>query len=311
MFVRVVDEGSFAGAARSLGMSPPSITRAVASLEDHLDTQLLTRTTRRLALTDSGARYVEDCRRILTELDTAEAAATGAFVRTKGTLHITAPVALGHQHVLPVLGEFLDLHPDLGARTLFLDRVVHLIDEGMDVAVRIGHLPDSTLRTIRVGSVRSVVVAAPHYLKEHGPALEPEDLLHHDVVAVSREPVPSVKWEFGTGETRSIVLEPRLCANTIATGLHAAESGWGVTRLLSYQVHEAIAAGRLVRVLSNAERGPIPVHLVHPDARHTSAKVRAFLEFASARLRARLSEIAEGFPPLADESHSARTSGAQ
>lgn len=296
MFVRVVDEGSFAGAARALRMSPPSITRAVASLEDHLDTQLLTRTTRRLALTDSGRRYVEDCRRILSELDTAEAAATGAFVRPKGTLHITAPVMFGHRHVLPVLGEFLDQHPAVDARTLLLDRVVHLIDEGMDVAVRIGHLPDSSLRAIRVGSVRSIVVAAPDYLEEHGPPIEPEDLLHHDIVAVSRSPAPTVKWEFGTKGAHSVTLEPRLSANTIEAGLHAAESGWGVTRLLSYQVHDAIRAGRLVRVLASAERGPIPVHLVHPDARHTSAKVRAFMEFASAKLRVRLSAIADNLP---------------
>jgi len=296
VFVRVVDEGSFAGAARALRLSAPSITRAVASLEDHLDTQLLTRTTRRLALTDSGRRYVEDCRRILSELDTAEAAATGAFVRAKGTLHLTAPVMFGQAHVLPILGEFLDLHPAVDARTLFLDRIVHLIDEGMDVAVRIGHLPDSSLRAIRVGTVRSVVVAAPHYLEEHGPPLEPEDLLHHDIVAVSRSPAPSVKWDFGTRETQGVTLDPRLSANTIATGLHAAESGWGVTRLLSYQVHESIAAGRLVRVLANAEPGPIPVHLVHPDARHVSAKVRAFLDFASAKLRVRLSTIADALP---------------
>ena len=293
VFVRVVDEGSFAGAARALRMSAPSVTRAVANLEDHLATQLLTRTTRKLALTDSGRRYVEDCRRILSELDTAEAAATGAFVRAKGTLHVTAPVMFGQTHVLPVLGEFLDRHPAVDVRTLFLDRIVHLIDEGMDVAVRIGHLPDSSLRAVRVGSVRSVVVASPDYLKEHGPPLEPEDLLHHDIVAVSRSPVPSVMWEFGTKDVRSITLKPRLSANTIATGLHAAEAGWGVTRLLSYQVHEAVAAGRLVRVLEGAERGPVPVHLVHPDARHVSAKVRAFLEFASVRLRKRLHAIAK------------------
>lgn len=296
VFVRVVDEGSFARAARALRVSAPSVTRAVASLEDHLDTQLLTRTTRRLALTDAGRRYVEDCRRILSELDTAEAAATGAFVRAKGTLHVTAPVMFGHTHVLPVLGEFLDLHPAVDARTLFLDRIVHLIDEGMDVAVRIGHLPDSSLRAIRVGSVRSVVVAAPRYLEEHGPLLDPDDLVHHDIVAVSRSPAPSVKWDFGTRNAHSVTLEPRLMTNTIATGLHAAEAGWGVTRLLSYQVHKAIASGRLVRVLPRAERGPIPVHLVHPDARHVSAKVRAFLEFASAKLRVRLAAIAKDFP---------------
>lgn len=293
--MRVVDEGSFASAARSLRVSAPSVTRAVANLEDHLDTQLLTRTTRRLALTDAGRRYVEDCRRILSDLDTAEAAATGAFVRAKGTLHITAPVMFGQTHVLPVLGEFLDLHPAVDARTLFLDRVVHLIDEGMDMAVRIGHLPDSSLRAIRVGSVRSVVVAAPRYLEEHGPPDEPEDLVHHDIVAVSRSPAPSVKWDFGARIPRSVTLEPRLSTNTIATGLHAAEAGWGVTRLLSYQVHDAITSGRLVRVLADAERGPIPVHLVHPDARHVSAKVRAFLEFASAKLRIRLAGISSAF----------------
>lgn len=295
VFVRVVDEGSFAAAARSMRMSAPSITRAVAGLEDHLDTQLLVRTTRRLALTESGRRYVEDCRRILAEVDSAEAFASGAFVRPKGTLHVTAPVMFGHLHVLPVLGEFLDLHPAVDARTLFLDRVVHLIDEGMDVALRIGFLPDSTLRATRVGSVRSVLVASPDYLAEHGPLDDPEDLVHHDIVAVTRSQSPTVKWSFGHDQSDGPTLQPRIVCNTIEAGLRAAESGWGVTRLFSYQVHQAMLAGRLVRLLPEREVPDVPVHLVHVDARHTSAKLRAFLDFAAGRLRTRLDTIAEAF----------------
>ena len=291
-FVCVVDEGSFSSAARSLRLSTPSVTRAVASLEDHLGTQLLTRTTRKLALTESGRRYVEDCRRILAEVSNAESHASGAFVRPTGTLHVTAPMMFGHLHVLPVLCEFLDLHPAVRARTLLLDRVVDLIDEGMDVAVRIGALPDSSLRALRLGFVRRVLVASPAYLEHHGPLDEPDDLLHHDVVAVTRSQAGTVEWGF---EQARVTLTPRLACNTIEAGLRAAEAGWGVVRLYSYQVHESVRAGRLVRLLAHAEPDPDPVQLVHVDARHTSAKLRAFLDFASVRLRERIGEIAEVF----------------
>jgi len=294
VFVRVVDEGSFSGAARSLRLSAPSVTRAVANLEDHLGTQLLARTTRKLALTESGRRYVEDCRRILAEVSSAESFASGAFVRPKGTLHVTAPIMFGHLHVLPVLGEFLDLHPAVRARTLLLDRVVDLIDEGMDVALRIGPLPDSTLRAVRLGTVRRVLVASPAYLEHHGPLEEPEDLVHHDIVAVTRSQAGTVEWAF---EGSRVTLSPRLACNTIEAGLRAAEAGWGVVRLYSYQVHRSVQEGRLVRLLAQAEPEADPVQLVHVDARHTSAKLRAFLDFASGRLRERLAEIVRAFPP--------------
>jgi len=293
VFVRVVDVGSFAGAGRSLRLSAPSVTRAVASLEDHLGTQLLARTTRKLALTESGRRYVEDCRRILSEVSNAEAFASGAFVRPKGMLQVTAPIMFGHLHVLPVLGSFLDRHPAIKAHTLLLDRVVDLIDEGMDVALRIGALPDSSLRTVRLGAVRRVLVASPAYLEHHGPLEEPDDLLHHDIVAVTRSQAGTVEWSFEGGR---VTLAPRLACNTVEAGLWAAEAGWGIVRLYSYQVHQSVSTGRLVRLLPPAEPDADPVQLVYVEARHTSAKLRAFLDFASGPLRDRLQTVAEAFP---------------
>lgn len=294
VFAEVVDSGGFAAAGRALQMSPPAVTRAVSHLERAIGTRLLTRTTRTVVLTESGRRYLEDCRRILADVAAAEAAAAGSFAEPNGTLHVTAPVAFGQRHVLPILGDFLREHPQVVGRVLFLDRVAHLIDEGIDVAVRIGRLPDSSLHAIRVGSVRRLIVAAPAYLEKHGAPVEPRDLREHTVVAVGVGPTPQVRWTFG-GTTVS--LEPRLLCNTIQGGLQAAEAAWGITRLLSYQVQDALNAGRLRRVLTEAEPQPIPVHLVHPEGRHTSAKVRAFLDFAASRLRERLRVLADELEP--------------
>lgn len=290
VFVRVVEDGSFAAAGRSLQMSPPSVTRAVASLESHVGARLLTRTTRRIALTETGTRYVEDCRRILGDVAEAEALAAGSFARPVGTLNVTAPVEFGRRHVLPVLGDFLDRHPTVRGRALLLNRVVDLVEEGLDVAVRIGPLPDSSLRAIRVGHVRRVTVAAPAYLAEHGAPDIPDDLVHHDVLAVTSSSAPTLKWRFAD---QHVTVSPRLCCNEIAGVLEWAVAGRGITRLLSYQVYDAIAAGTVRTVLRDHEPPDDPVHLVHPQGRQPSAKLRAFLDFAADALRLRLAGLTQ------------------
>ncbi len=288
VFVRVVDDGSFAAAGRSLQMSPPSVTRAIASLEVQVGARLLTRTTRRLALTEAGRRYVEDCRRILSDVAEAEAVAAGSFARPTGTLHVTAPVEFGRRHVLPVLGAFLDRHPTVRGRALLLNRVVDLVDEGLDVAVRIGPLPDSSLRAIRVGYVRRVIVAAPAYLAEHGTPEVPQDLIHHDVLAMTSSSASTARWRFAQTH---VTVTPRLRCNEVAGVLQCVEAGRGLTRLLSYQVHDALEGDRVHRVLVDHEPPADPVHLVHPQGRQPSAKLRAFLEFAADALRTRLGAL--------------------
>lgn len=295
VFVHVAEGGSFAAAGRALRMSPPAVTRAIAGLERVVGARLLTRTTRRVALTEAGRRYLEDCRRILSDVADAESTAAGSSARPTGTLRVTAPVAFGQRHVLPVLGDFLHDHPAVTGRALFLDRVVDLIDEGVDVALRIGHLPDSSLRSIRVGHVRRVLVGSPAYLQASGTPQDVAQLREHSIIAVTSSPSPTVRWTFGPGDREAITLRPLLSCNTIQGALQAATAGWGLTRLLSYQVHDEVASGRLQRVLADALPDPLPVHLVHPEGRHTSAKVRAFLDFASARLRKRLAELSETF----------------
>ncbi|MEM6996183.1 MAG: LysR substrate-binding domain-containing protein [Myxococcota bacterium] len=290
VFVQVVEAGGFAAAGRALQLSPPAVTRAVAGLEDDLGTQLLTRTTRRVTVTESGRRYVEDCRRILAEVADAEAAAAGSFATPTGALHVTAPVTFGQRHVLPILGQFLERYPAVRARALFLDRLTNLVDEGIDVAVRIGHLPDSSMHATRVGSVRRVVVGAPEYLDRRGEPTQVDELADHSIIAVGSSPAPTVKWKFGAEGTRAetVSLTPRLRCNTIQGALQGAEAGWGLTRVLSYQVEDALEAGRLRRVLCDREPKPLPVHLVRPEGRYTSATVRAFLDHAQRGLREQL-----------------------
>ena len=284
VFVRVAESGGFAGAARALNMSPPAVTRAVAALEARIGARLLTRTTRRVALTEAGARYLEDCRRILAEIEEAEAIAAGAMATPTGTLTVTAPVQFGRLYVLPVIDEYLDRHPAVAARALFRDRVIDLVEEGADVALRIGDLPDSGLSATRVGSVRSVVCAAPAYLERHGTPREPGDLSHHAIIGRS-DRATVAEWAFGPDRRRAVAVRPRLVCNTIDGALAAALDGRGIVRLLSYQVAPALAEGRLVRLFEAHEGPPMPVHVVSPEGRRAPAKVRAFVELAVERLR--------------------------
>jgi DNA-binding transcriptional LysR family regulator len=286
VFVEVAERGGFAAAARRLAMSPPAVTRAVSALEARIGTRLLHRTTRTVRLTEAGARFVEDARRILADLEAAEEAAVGSHVTPRGELRITAPVLFGHLYITPILGDLLDAYPELSCRTLFLDRSVSLIDEGLDVAVRIGALPDSSLTAIRVGAVRWVTFAAPDYLEARGVPRHPNDLADHrliQAVAITG----TREWSFvEDGRPLAVRIEPRVRMNTNDAVVALAARGWGISRLLSYQVARDVAAGRLRVVLEEFQPASIPIHVIHQEGRMASPKVRACVDFMVDRLRA-------------------------
>lgn len=284
VFVAVAQEGGFAAAGRRLGLSPPGVTRAVAALEQRLGARLFVRTTRAVRLTEVGTRYLADARRILAELEEAEATAAGAEAEPRGTLSMTAPSMFGRLHVAPHVIAFVGRHPAASVRALFVDRMVDLVEEGVDVAVRIAHLPDSSLTAVRVGSVRRVLCAAPAYVAAHGAPETPADLAAHHAVVFS--PSTAVTpWGFAGGVT---VAPPpaRLVASTSDLAIQAALAGVGLTRMLSYQVRGEFADGRLVRLLADHEPEPLPVHVVFPQGRTGSARVRAFVDIVVAGLRA-------------------------
>ncbi len=284
-FVAVAEAGGFNAAARQLQMSPPSVTRLVADLEGRIGTRLFVRTTRQVALTEAGERLHLDAARVLADLEAVEASAIGAHVEPQGVLTVTAPLMFGHRFIAPIIRDYLDTYPTVSARTLFVDRVVNLIDEGLDVALRIGELPDSSLKAVRVGSLRRVTVAAPAYLKANRRPQHPKDLANHKtIVPIGLNPVPS--WEFvAKGKRQSANVNPTLSCNTIGVALDAACAGWGITRLLSYQVADALKSGVLVEVLGKFEDRILPIHLMHSEGQLTAAKIRTFVDFAAKVLR--------------------------
>ena len=285
-FVAVVDSGGFASAARKLNLSPPVVTRAVAELEARLGLRLLTRTTRVVRVTDAGARFAEDCRRILADIEEAETVAADAHAAPRGTLTLTAPVLFGQLFVTPILVRYLQRFPAVEAQCLFLDRVVNVVEEGIDVAVRIGELPDSSLQAVRVGRVRRVLVAAPSYLETNGVPQRPEDLSAHSVVSASGVN-PVSEWRFNDGGKPLLQRpQPRMRTTTNDSAIAAAVAGLGITRLLSYQVAAHVRSGALQVVLENFEGAPLPVHVVHHEGRRATRKVRAFIDLAVVTLRA-------------------------
>ena len=286
VFVAVVDAGGFAGAARKLDVSPPAVTRAINELEAHLRVRLLTRTTRVVRVTEAGARYVDDCRRILAELAEADESASGLHGQPRGRIVLTAPVLFGALHVTPIVTEYLERYPEVHASCWFLDRVVNMMDEGVDVAVRIGELPDSSMQAIRVGRVRAVICASPDYLDRHGTPQSPDDLLAHQIISANAV-TPSPEWRLRqAGELRTVRLQARLSTTSNDSAVTAALGAFGLTRLLSYQVADHLRAGRLRLVLDDFAPEPLPVHLLHREGRHASQKARAFLDLAIERLRA-------------------------
>jgi DNA-binding transcriptional LysR family regulator len=292
IFVAVADARGFAPAARQLGMSPPAVTRAIVALETQVGVQLLRRSTRTVALTEAGARFHADCKRILVDIEEAEASASGAHALPQGLLSITAPTMFGRMHVAPLLLGFLAQHPQVTARSHFSDQIVHLLDEGFDLALRIAPLPDSGLTAVRVGHVRRVVIASPQYLAEYGVPRRPADLAQHQAVGFSQHGATEARWVFyppgGKASVDGEVGHPqvRLVSNGGETSIMAALAGHGLARALSYQVVDDVLAGRLQLVMVDHEPPPIPVQLVSADGRKAAAKVRAFVDFAAERLRA-------------------------
>lgn len=285
-FVTVVDCGGFASAARKLGVSASVVTKAVAELEARLGLRLLNRTTRMVRVTDAGARYADDCRRILAEVEDAERAATLAHTLPRGTLTLTAPVLFGHLYVTPIVVKYLQQYTEVDVQCLFLDRVVNLVEEGLDVAVRIGELPDSSLQAIRVGRVRRVLVASPSYLKARGKPSRPQDLDDHAIIS-SGGVTPMLDWGFAKGgKAIAQRVHPRMKTTTNDSAIAAAVAGLGITRLLSYQVASHLQAGTLRTVLEEFEPAALPIHVVHREGRHATQKVRSFIDLAVDILRA-------------------------
>jgi DNA-binding transcriptional LysR family regulator len=277
-FVTVADLKGFAAAARKLRLSPSAVTRLIASLEDRVGARLLQRTTRQVALTDAGARYLERARRILADIEEAEIAAEGERARPTGRLVISAPVGFGRLHVSSVLTAYLKRHREVSAELRLEDRVINLVEEGVDLAVRIGQLPDSSLVARHVGDMRRIMVASPGYLKSRGEPKRPQDIAAHDAIQ-SGSTSGQAEWRFVEGGTEiRMDYAPRLVTNTADAAIRYAEAGGGLTRVLAYQAAEAIKRGRLKIVLAKFEQPALPIHIVYPTSRLLSAKVRTFID---------------------------------
>jgi DNA-binding transcriptional LysR family regulator len=274
-FVAVAERNGFAPASRHLGMSPPTVTRTIAALERHLGVSLFRRSTRSVALTEEGAAFLERARDILTQLQEAEHAAMGAQAAPHGALYVTAPVVFGRLHVLPVTAGLLAAHQDLSVRLLLLDRNIRLVEEGIDVAVRIGGLPDSTLRAVAIGTVRQVLVASPGYCERRGRPAHPRELALHDIIAGDNVRT-GTHWRFGTRS--HVAVTPRLTVTSIDAQLAAAAAGLGIANVLTYQAADGLAAGTLCSVLDEHAPAPLPVHLVYDVSRARLPAVRLFIE---------------------------------
>ena len=294
VFVVALEEGSLAGAGRRLGRSPAAVSRAIAFLEAHVGAELLHRTTRSIRLSEAGERYAAACRRVLAELDEADNVAGGERAAPRGTLTLSAPVISGEMVLRPILDAFLDAYPTVSARLMLVDRAVNLIDEGVDAALRIGELADSSMVATRIGEVRRVVVAAPRYLKQNPRIEEPGDLDKHQIITMAHL---ANSWTFpplaGSSAPRSVQLTPRLVTNSIRGAVASAAGGRGVALFFSYQVSEQVQNGELEIVLAGHEPAALPVHVITPQGRLSVPKVRAFLDFAVPRLRSHFARLAK------------------
>ncbi|HEY3639741.1 MAG TPA: LysR family transcriptional regulator [Xanthobacteraceae bacterium] len=285
-----VEAGSLSAASRKLGMPLATVSRKVSELEAHLRTRLVNRTSRRLTLTDAGRSYIVACKRILDDIGEAERAAAGEYIAPRGDLTITAPIVFGRLHVLPVAIEFLGAYPDVDIRVALADRVVNLQEDDVDLAIRIGELPDSSLIATRVGSIRRVICGSPAYFARRGTPKSPGELGAHDCISFEGLTSPD-GWKFTVGKsTVSVAVRSRLVVNTAEAAVDAATAAVGVTRVLSYQVASALRAGTLALVLQRFEPPPWPVSLVHAGGGLLPLKLRAFLDFAAPRLKARLAQ---------------------
>lgn len=293
VFIAVAEEQGFAPAARRLNMSPPAVTRAIAALEDMLGIKLLTRTTRYVRITEAGARYLEDSRRILGAVEQANEAAIGINSEPKGHLTVTAPVLFGQKYVMPGVVEYLNTYTETQVDAVFLDRVVNLLEEGFDVGIRIGQLPDSTLHAKTVGEVRLVLVASPEYLARYGIPQTPEALKQHTLIASSAGNMTH-DWQFSGLQQKqkdkqkgkqTIRIQPRLTVTSNQAAIDAAKAGLGIARLISYQVADELEDARLETILSDYQLPAMPVHIIHREGRMASSKVRCFIDLMAQRLR--------------------------
>ena len=298
VFVSVAESGGFAKAAARLRSSPPAVTRTVAALEQRVGVQLFNRTTRMVSMTEAGRRFLEHARRILTDLDVAESELAGESTMPSGHLTITSPVTMGRMMLPSIVTNFLHAHPHVTAKVLLFDRITNLIEEGIDVGLRVGQLPDSSLIARQVGEVRRILVASPAYLSKHGTPKDPTDLKRHSMIAFTGL-LPSREWVFGEAKTaRRIALKPRFEINDAAAAIAAAEGGGGITIALSYMVARKIGERRLQQVLGSFAPSAVPVQLVYPESRLVAPKVRAFVDYAAPKLRSAL----RGLNPSAKKS---------
>ncbi len=285
----VAEAGSLAAAVRRLNTPPATASRKITELEEHLRTKLFDRSARRLVLTDAGSSYVAGLKRILADISEIERAASGEYTAPTGELVVTAPVGLGRIHLMPILAEFLGAYPDITVRLVLGDRILSLPDEHVDVALRIGVLPDSRLMALRLGSASRVVCASPAYLALHGTPSAPEDLAGHDCIIREGFQAADV-WTFARGQVdMAITIRPRLVVSNVEAACDAARAGIGLTLAFSYHVASSIEAETLTTVLDEYRPAPQPVSFVYPAGRFLPIKLRAFLDFASPRLKARLS----------------------
>jgi DNA-binding transcriptional LysR family regulator len=273
-FVAVADLQGFAPAARKLGLSPSNVTRLIAALEDRLGARLLQRTTRSVTLTDVGARYLERARRILSDVEEAEISAQAERTQPSGRLVVSAPIGFGRLHVSPVMSAYLRRYPDVSGELRLSDRMINLVEDGVDLAVRIGHLADSSLVARSVGDMRRIVVASPEYLERRGEPHHPAAVASYDTIQFGAS-----DWDFvEDGREVRVPCTPRFITNSADAAILHAEQGGGLTRVMAYQAAGAIAAGRLRIVLAKFEQAPLPIHIVYPTSRLLSAKVRTFVD---------------------------------
>ncbi len=286
--VTVAETGSFSAASRKLAVPVATISRKVAELETHLKAELFQRTSRRMSLTEAGRSYIEACKRIIEQVGDAERELSGEYVSPKGDLSVTAPWGLGHTHLLPLAVEFLTEYPDISLRLALTDRVVNMVDENVDVAVRIGALPDSSMIATRVGMIRLVVCASPAYLAARGHPEKLEDLHRHDCITID-DIAPPAAWKFQSGNRSvDVPIRTRLTVNTSEAAVLAAVAGAGLARVMSYKMDAAKRVGDLAVVLEAFEPEPLPAHVVYAQRKIAPQKLRAFLNWITPRLKARL-----------------------
>ncbi len=289
VIIAIAETGSFSAASRELKTPVATISRNVAELEAHLKTQLFRLSSRQVTLTKAGRSYVNACKRILEQVDDVEREVSGEYHRAKGELAVTAPWGLGHTHLLPLAVEFLQAYPDISLRLLMTDQIINPVEDNIDIAVRVGVLPDSSMIATRIGSIRIVVCGSPSYLEAHGQPSELGDLARHNCITIDDHAAPPA-WRFVRGgRARVAPIGSRLCVNTSEAAVLAAIDGAGLARVMSYKMDAARRAGKLAIVLEEFEPEPLAVHILHAPRKPLPIKLRAFLTWMTPRLKARLS----------------------